>query len=140
MGRHHLSKDKEACQMESLIQERQRKLQEIKELQDRVEEIDDHIFNQLKDQIKSQGSTTVKQNGYKITVTIPMRTQWDETKLRNIAENIKQHGDDPEQYITFKATVPESKYKSWPEQIRKVFEPARTIKPGKRKVEVKDGV
>ena len=123
--------------MKELIQERQAKLQEIETAKQRLEEIEDQIFEQIKDKVKSQGSTTVNENGHKIVVTIPMRTSWDEAKLRTIAESIKQHGDDPEQYITFKPQVSEKAYKAWPEQIRKVFEPAREIKPGKRKLEVK---
>ncbi len=124
--------------MQQLIEERKQKLQEIDQAKERLQEIEDQIFEQLKDQVKDQGSTTVNQDGYKITVTIPMRTTWDEAKLKEIATNIKQHGDDPEQYIDFKPQVSEKAYKAWPEQIQKVFEPARTIKPGKRKIEIKE--
>ena len=124
--------------MQELIEERKQKLQEINQAKERVKEIEDQIFEQLKDQVKEQGSTTVNQDGYKITVTIPMRTTWDEKKLKEISQTIQSHGDDPEQYIQFKPQVSESVYKSWPEQIKKVFEPARTIKPGKRKIEVKE--
>jgi len=124
--------------MQELIEERKQKLQEINQAKERLQEIEDQIFEQLKDQVKDQGSTTVNQDGYKITVTIPMRTTWDETKLKEIAANIKQYGDDPEQYIDFKPQVSEKAYKAWPEQIQKVFEPARTIKPGKRKIEIKE--
>jgi hypothetical protein len=123
--------------VEELIQERQAKLQEIETAKQRLEEIEDQIFEQVKDRVKSQGSTTINENGHKITVTIPMRTSWDEKALREIADNIRQHGDDPEEYIQFKPQISEKSYKAWPEQIRKVFEPARTVKPGKRKVEVK---
>jgi predicted glycoside hydrolase/deacetylase ChbG (UPF0249 family) len=123
--------------VEELIQERQAKLQEIETAKQRLEEIEEQIFEQVKDRVKSQGSTTVNAEGHKLVVTIPMRATWDEKALREIADNIRQHGDDPEQYIKFKPQVSESAYKAWPEQIRKVFEPARTVKPGKRKVEVK---
>jgi hypothetical protein len=123
--------------VEELIQERQAKLQEIETAKQRLEEIEDQIFEQVKDRVKSQGSTTINENGHKITVTIPMRTSWDEKALREIADNIRQHGDDPEEYIQFKPQISEKSYKAWPEQIRKVFEPARTVKPGKRKLEVK---
>lgn len=128
--------------MKELIQERQQMLDQIKTLQSRVEELEDQIFEAVKDQVKSQGSTTIKNNGHKITVTIPMRTSWDEKQLREIAERIKGGGDDPEQYIQYKLSVPESKYKAFPDAVRQIFEPARTIKPGKRsiKVEATDGV
>lgn len=126
--------------MNSLIQERQQLLEKIKTLQARVEELEDQIFEAVKDRVKPQGSTTVNLDDHKITVTIPMRPTWDEAKLREIADNIRYHGDDPEQYIKYKLSVPESKYKALPEAVRKIFEPARTLKPGKRKLEVKDGV
>jgi len=122
--------------MDELIQERQQALEQIKALQERVEELDDQIFEQVKDQVKDQGATTIKNNGYKITVNQPIRTSWDEAQLRQIAERIRGAGDDPEQYIQYKLVVPESKYKAFPDAVRQIFEPARTVKPGKRNIKV----
>lgn len=122
--------------MQKIIQERFDLLRQVEQIKARLEGLDDQIFEQVQDRVKPQGSTTIKENGHKIVVSIPMRTTWDEDKLRSIADNIRQHGDDPEQYIQYKPTVPESKFKAWPEAIRKVFEPARTIKPGKRSIKV----
>ncbi len=124
--------------MQDLLAERQETAKKIEELQARLEELNDAIYEKVKDQVKDQGSTTLKQDGYKITVTIPVRPSWDEKKLRQVAETIRQHGDDPEEYITFKPQVSEKKYNAWPEQIQKVFEPARTIKPGKRSIKVEE--
>ncbi|MFW5908025.1 MAG: DUF7173 family protein [Desulfosalsimonas sp.] len=116
--------------------ERQETAKKIEELQARLEELNDAIYEKVKDRVKDQGSTTINEAGYKVVVTIPQRVSWDEKKLRQVAENIRQHGDDPEEYIQYKLSVPESKYKNFPEQIRQVFEPARTIKPGKRSIKV----
>lgn len=124
--------------MKELIQERQQTLDQIKTLQSRVEEIEDQIFEAVKDQVKDQGATTIRNNGHKITVTIPMRTSWDEKKLREIAERIRAANDDPEQYIQYKLSVPESKYKAFPDAVRQIFEPARTVKPGKRNIKVEE--
>ena len=124
--------------MKELLAERQETLKQIQALQERVEELDDQIFEQIKDQVKDQGSTTVRNNGYKITVNIPMRTSWDEGRLREIAERIRGAGDDPEEYIQYKLSVPESKYKAFPGAVRQIFEPARTIKPGKRSIKVEE--
>lgn len=124
--------------MKRLIQERQQTLEEIKILQERVEELEDQIFQQIKDQVKPEGSTTIKQDGYKIVVTFPMRVSWDEELLRQIADRIRDAGDDPEQYIQYKLAVPESKYKAFPGAVRRIFEPARTIKPGKRSIKIEE--
>lgn len=123
--------------MHELTEEKTKKEEQIKKLQGDLEEIDDSIFELVKDQAKSQGTTTIEKDGVKLSITIPMRTSWDESKLKQIAEQIKDHGDDPSQYINFKPQVSEKSYKAWPEAIRRVFEPARTVKPGKRKIEVK---
>jgi hypothetical protein len=125
--------------MEQLIEERKQKLQELEHIKRRVDEIEDQIFAQLQGQVKPQGATTVQHNGHKITVTIPMRPSWDKAKLLEIAARIKAHGDDPEQYMSFEPSVSEKSFNAWPDQIKQVFQPARTIKPGKRKIEVKEG-
>lgn len=122
--------------MKYLLTERQETVKQIETLQARLEELNDAIYEQVKDRVKEQGSTTINEDGYKVVVTIPQRVSWDEKKLRQVAETIRQHGDDPEQYIQYKLAVPESKYKNFSEQIRKVFEPARTVKPGKRSIKV----
>lgn len=122
--------------MKELLTKRQETAKKIEELQARLEELNDQIFEQVKDRIKDQGSTTINEDGYKIVVTIPQRVSWDEKKLREVAEKIKASGDDPEEYIAYKLSVPESKYKAWPNAIKEVFQPARTVKPGKRSIKV----
>ena len=123
--------------MQQLITERNQLLQQQQEIKDRLEQIDDEIYAMVKDRCKERGSTTLEHAGVKLTVTIPPKITWDEAMLRSIAEKIRQANDDPEQYITFKLSVPESKFKAWPDAMQKTFLPARTVTPGKRKIEVK---
>lgn len=122
--------------MQELIKEKQEISTRMEEMKNRLEEIDDEIFSLVQDKVKPQGSTTLEQDGIKITVTIPMRTSWDENKLREIAAKISSHGDNPEDFIQYKLSVPETKYKNFPEPVRNLFEPARTIKPGKKQIKV----
>ena len=122
--------------MQELIKEKQEISTRMEEMKNRLEEIDDEIFSLVQDKVKPQGSTTLEQDGIKITVTIPMRTSWDENKLREIAAKISSHGDNPEDFIQYKLSVPETKYKNFPEPVRNLFEPARTIKPGKKQITV----
>jgi len=122
--------------MQELVQEKQEISTQMEKMKNRLEEIDDEIFSLVQDRVKPQGSTSLEQDGIKLTVTIPMRASWDEKKLREIASKISAHGDNPEDFIQYKLSVPETKYKNFPEQVRNLFEPARTIKPGKKQIKV----
>ncbi len=122
--------------MQELVQEKQAITQQMAAMKDRLEEIDDEIFSLVQDRVKPQGSTTLEQDGIKLTVTIPMRVSWDETKLWGIADMIREHGDNPQDYITYKLSVPEGKYKNLPKPVQDLFQAARTIKPGKKQIKV----
>lgn len=73
---------------------------------------------------------------YDVVVTVPKNTSWDQDKLNELSVNLTNMGEDPHEYIDVKASVSESKYKSWPSSLQKMFEPARTTKPGKPKIEI----
>lgn len=66
-----------------------------------------------------------------IAMDVPKRPSWDQGKLARIVQAIRESGDDPAQYIETSFDVSERKYTAWPENIRRVFEVARTVKPGK---------
>lgn len=66
-----------------------------------------------------------------IAMDVPKRPSWDQGKLARIVQTIRESGDDPAQYVETSFDVSERKYTAWPENIRRVFEPARTVKPGK---------
>lgn len=66
-----------------------------------------------------------------IVMDVPKRPSWDQDKLAGIVQTIRKSGDDPGQYVATSFDVSERKYTAWPENIRRVFEPARTVKPGK---------
>lgn len=68
---------------------------------------------------------------FEITITVPKRVEYDQTKLAGAIETIKGWGEDPADYVETSVKVAESKYKAWPPAIRNLFEPARTVKPGK---------
>lgn len=110
---------------------------EIRALQDELDELDENILAQLKDKVKPLGSTTTEFEGTKVTVTIPVTVKWDQDCLRGIAKRIQAEGDNPESYIDYKLSVKEASYKAWPEQMQKIFVPARTISLGKTRLEVK---
>lgn len=74
--------------------------------------------------------------GYEIKITVPKNVAWDQAKLVGAIETIKGWEEDPAEYVDTKLTVSETKYKAWPNAIRDLFTPARTVKPGKPKFEI----
>jgi hypothetical protein len=79
---------------------------------------------------KDTGVIHIEDNGYRITTDIPKKTEWDQDRLEKIVASIHNQGDNPLEYVDVTYKVPERKYTSWPESIRQVFEPARTVKTG----------
>jgi len=110
---------------------------QIKALQNELSIIDDEILAELSGQVKQVGSTTVIFEGQKVTVVHPVTVKWDQTILRQLTDRIKAGGDDPENYIDLKFNVKETIYKTWPDKVKELFIPARTVTPGKPRLEVK---
>ena len=69
--------------------------------------------------------------GVRVTADLPKKPVWDQKKLSEIAERITANGDDPTEYLDITYKVAERKYTAWPENLREVFAPARTLKTGK---------
>ncbi len=69
--------------------------------------------------------------GVTVVADLPKRVEWDQHDLAELIERIKAEGDDPQDYVEVTLKVSERKYISWPNQIRALFEPSRTVRPGK---------
>lgn len=77
------------------------------------------------------GTVNVPDGSYTVKVETPKNVSWDQARLAALWDEI---GASAGEYIERKLSVSETKYKSWPENIRAEFEPARTVKPGATKV------
>ena len=66
-----------------------------------------------------------------IAADLPKRPSWDQKKLAAVVQRIRDAGDNPEEYVETAYKVPERRFASWPSNIRRTFEPARTLKAGK---------
>lgn len=82
---------------------------------------------------KDQGRVHLKDEGFNITADLPKRVEWDQNKLADVVAKIEEAGDNPAEYVKTVYEVSERAYTAWPASIRKVFEPARTVKNGKPK-------
>lgn len=85
---------------------------------------------------KDFGTVHVLDGGFDIEVNVPKKVEWDEDKVVEIGDAMKAAGDDPTEYIKVSYSVEERKFTAWPEHIRRVFEPARALKPGTRTVKL----
>lgn len=120
----------------ALIAEAKIKVDHYKLIQERLQGIvnfkyQDTFNHNRTAQEKETGLLRIEEEGYVIAQDITKKTDWDKKKLVEIIEKIKSQGDDPAEYVDITYKVSEHKFKSWPSFIRKVFEPARTIKHGK---------
>lgn len=81
-------------------------------------------------QSKDFGTVRVSDGAYEIVADRAKKVEWDQAALAAAGDKIAAAGDDPHEYLDVSYGVSERKYTAWPEHIRKVFEPARTVRPG----------
>ena len=79
---------------------------------------------------KDFGTTRFADGEVKVVADLPKNVDWDQRELAQLVERIKAEGEDPRDYVEISFKVSERKYTSWPKHIRKVFEPARTVRAG----------
>ena len=88
-------------------------------------------------QSKDTGTVRFDDGDFTVVADLPKRVDWDQAQLAATVERIRAAGDDPDQYVDVSYKVPERKYAAWPDAIRQGFEPARTVKTGALKVEIR---
>ena len=81
--------------------------------------------------MKDTGTVRFEDNGVTIVADLPMKIDWDQEALTGVVELLTAEGEDPRHYVEIAFKVSERKYAAWPPHIRKVFEPARTVRTGK---------
>lgn len=80
---------------------------------------------------KDAGTVSIPDGDFIIRADLPRKVEWDQAKLAEAVETVKGWGEAPSDYVKVALSVPESKWSAWPESIRKVFEPARTVSNGR---------
>jgi hypothetical protein len=81
---------------------------------------------------KDTGTVRFDDGEVEVTAELPKRVEWDQRLLTDLAAQIRAGGEDPSEYLEVHFKVPERAYVAWPERIRKVFEPARTVRTGRQ--------
>lgn len=88
-------------------------------------------------QTKDTGTVRFDDGDFTVVADLPKRVEWDQSQLAVMVDRIRAAGDDPAEYVDIAFKVPERKYAAWPDAIRQGFEPARTVKIGALKVEIR---
>ncbi len=81
---------------------------------------------------KDVGTVRFEDGPVTVIADLPKRTDWDQARLAQLVESIRASGEDPGEYIAVSFKVAERAYAAWPERIRMVFEPARTVRTGRQ--------
>ena len=85
---------------------------------------------------KDFGVVRLTDDGVTVVADIDKRVEWDESQLSALMERIAADGENPRDYVEGSLRVSERKYAAWPPHIRRVFEPARTVRTGKESFEL----
>lgn len=80
------------------------------------------------------GTANLGDGDYDVKVVIDKRVDWDQAKLVEACRKLEETGQDASEYVTTEIKVSESRYKAWPASVQRLFEPARTTKPGKPRI------
>jgi len=81
---------------------------------------------------KDTGTVRFGDDGVEVVADLPKKVEWDQDRLTALVEQIRAGGEDPTDYVVIDIKVPERAYTSWPERIRKAFQPARTVHTGRQ--------
>lgn len=76
-----------------------------------------------------------------VRIEVPKNVKWDQEELDNVRARIAREWEcDTSEYIETKLHVPENKWNSWPQAIKDVFAPARTVNVGTPKFSFTESV
>jgi len=80
------------------------------------------------------GTSHIERDGYDVKVVVGKTVSWDAEQLNDMA------GDDELlEWMDWKPSIQESRYKAAPARIREQLDKARTVKLGKARIEIKKG-
>jgi hypothetical protein len=80
---------------------------------------------------KDTGTVHFDDGQVRITADLPKKIDWDQARLAEITRRMVANGDNPTQYVEISYRVSETKFTAWPDTLKNVFVPARTLKTGK---------
>ena len=125
-----------AEQIALLVEEASGALAQAKRLKDRLDgalelKYRDRAAERRAADGKDSGTIRFEDGQVLVTADLPKKVDWDQERLKGLAIRLGSEGEDPEEYIEVTYRVPERRYTAWPQYIRDLFTPARTVRTGK---------
>jgi hypothetical protein len=80
---------------------------------------------------KDTGTIRLADGDVTVIADLPKKIEWDQAQLTMLVERIRAGGEDPAEYVSIELKVSERAFTAWPESIRQLFAPARTVRTGK---------
>ena len=125
-----------ADQIAFLVAEASEALAQAKRLKDRLDGALEHKYRDRAAERraaegKDSGTIRFEDGQVLVTADLPKKVDWDQERLKGLAIRLGSEGEDPEEYIEVTYRVPERRYTAWPQYIRDLFTPARTVRTGK---------
>lgn len=77
------------------------------------------------------GTIRMAIDGHTVIANLPKDVEWDQDELKKSIDQIADSGEPIEQYVSVKYTVMESKYNAWPDSLKAIFAPARSVGVGR---------
>jgi len=97
-------------------------------------EIAKAAHKELVDKEYGCGTANIETPQFKIKAVVSKKVKWDEKQLHTIKNQIIASGQNPALYIKEKLSVSETSYKDFPDSVKEVFLPARTVEPSAPKI------
>jgi hypothetical protein len=85
----------------------------------------------LRESGRDFGTVHISDGQLHIKFELPKKVSWNPRLLTEIAENIVTSGEQVNDYLDIKLSVPESRYTHWPPVLQQQFSKARTVDAGK---------
>jgi len=80
---------------------------------------------------KDTGTIRLADGDVTVIADLPKKIEWDQAQLSALVERIRACGEDPAEYVSTELKVAERAFTAWPESLRQLFAPARTVRTGK---------
>lgn len=90
-------------------------------------------MQKLLSEAKDTGTVNLEDNGFTAKRVTKRNIKYDQSGLGALHKKITDSGDDPKQYIKVEYDISETAYQAWPDKIKAMFEPLRTVTPSKAK-------
>jgi hypothetical protein len=113
----------------------------LKSAKAEADELKSEIERRIKPLANDYGTFERELDAVKMKLVISKNIAWDSDKLQALYDQIDKDGADPSVYIKKKVdyTVSENAYKEWSQELKDVFDPARTEKEPKITFEFMEG-